>query len=119
MSYISRHTGKEITEIEHVRESISDILTTRKQSRVMLMEYGSDLWQLIDRPVSRELLSDIKMEIATAIDRWEPRVRITQVSLDLTQVNDGIVLVDLLCVYLPTGEVLNLQAVELVYKNIE
>ena len=119
MSYISRHSGKEINEVDHVRESIIDILSTRKKSRVMLMEYGSDIWELIDRPISRELIADLKMAIATAIDRWENRVKVGQVVINLENIDKGILLTDLTLTYLPTDQVLKFKEVPLQYKGIE
>ena len=39
----------------HIKQSIRDILMTAKGSRVMRRTYGSNLYQLIDRPISAGL----------------------------------------------------------------
>ena len=49
---MSRDNGLEITEIEHIKQSIQDILLTPIGSRVMRREYGSLLFQLIDSPTN-------------------------------------------------------------------
>jgi len=118
MNYISRHTGEAITELEHVKESIVDILTTAKTTRVRLMEYGTNIYQMLDRPINRELISDLRMEIAEAIDRWEPRVTLNEVKLDLTSIEEGVLYVSLTCTYKPTGGRVEFNSLELKYRRI-
>ena len=50
-------TGAKLAGIDHLRQSIRDILTTRIGTRVMRRDYGSDLPGLIDRPMSPGLTS--------------------------------------------------------------
>jgi len=76
-------TGHPLTGLNHLRQSVFDILTTRKGERVMRPEYGSNLFTLVDRPVNAEFLIDLYFEAITAIHRWEPRVRVTKVRADV------------------------------------
>lgn len=69
--------------IAHLRQSIFDILMTRRGERVMRPDYGSNLFYLIDRPVNTAFMVDLYYEAVTAIHRWEPRVRITKVRADV------------------------------------
>lgn len=116
--YISRHTGEEITEFEHVQESIIDILTTPKMLRVRNLEYGSDIYLRIDEPVNREFIANVRMDVAEALRRWEPRVVVKRVDLDLTELPDGVIYVTLECVYKPTGGRVTFDKVELKYRSI-
>lgn len=45
--------GKVITDIDHLRQSVRDILLTPQGSRIARREYGSLLSSLIDQPQNR------------------------------------------------------------------
>lgn len=46
---MSRENGRELeTELDHIRQSVQDILTTPIGTRIMRREYGSLIYQLID-----------------------------------------------------------------------
>ncbi len=49
------NTGKALSGLEHLRQSVRDILTTPIGTRVMRREYGSQLYALIDAPLNRSL----------------------------------------------------------------
>lgn len=63
-------------ESAHIKQSIRDILMTAKGSRVMRRTYGSNLYQLIDRPISAGLALQISCACVMAITQWEPRVTV-------------------------------------------
>lgn len=70
-----------------VEESIKDILLTPLGSRVMLPEYGSRLFELIDRRVDDSFRADLAYFVIDAVSRWEKRVKIDKVVLK--SFNDG------------------------------
>ena len=72
--------GHALDGIEHLRQSIIDILTTYPGERVMRPEYGSRVRDLIDRPVNAQWLADLYFNVAHAIARWEPRVKVQRVA---------------------------------------
>ena len=78
---MDRTTGRRITGEDHLRQSITDILTTPIGSRVMRREYGSDLPALIDAPITPETVVDVFQAAAEAIGRWEPRFRLRRVQV--------------------------------------
>lgn len=78
---MNRLTGGAITTLEHIRQSMADILTTRIGSRVMRREYGSQLVDLIDQPGNPATRLLAYAAIAMSLMRWEPRVRISRVQL--------------------------------------
>lgn len=82
---MNRHTGSTLTELEHIRQSIIDILTTPVGSRVMRREYGSLLFQLIDEPSSGAINLQLSAAAVVAIMRWEPRVRVHRVRVINTE----------------------------------
>ena len=73
---MSRRTGKKISPEEHIRQSLEDILSTPKGSRVMLRDYGSRLFELLGRGIDK---MSIFTAVHEAIARWEPRVRLSAV----------------------------------------
>lgn len=78
---LNRHTGRTIDGADHLAQSIHDILTTPKGTSVMQRDYGSDLPRIIDQPLNAETMADAYMAVAEALDRWEPRIDLTQVQL--------------------------------------
>lgn len=73
------HTGKPLASLEHLRQSISDILSTPLGSRRMRPEYGSGLRRYVDLPVSEGWKGALQAEAARALGRWEPRVVLSSV----------------------------------------
>ncbi len=55
MKGMDAKTGKTLEGIEHLKQSIIDILTTPVNSRIMRRDYGSRLFELVDKPISRDL----------------------------------------------------------------
>lgn len=78
---MNRETGGAISTVEHIGQSISDILTTRLGTRVMRREYGSLLPELVDQPFNDVTRLRVYAASVMAIMRWEPRVSISRVQL--------------------------------------
>lgn len=77
MSGMDRQTGRSLDGWPHIRQSVTDLLTTRVGTRVHRRDYGTAAMDLIDRPASAETVLDRFVAIADALDRWEPRVALT------------------------------------------
>ena len=75
---MSAATGRAIDGEAHLRQSIADILTTPIGTRVMRRDYGSLLPELIDQPFNGATRVRGYGATATAISRWEPRLRLTR-----------------------------------------
>jgi phage baseplate assembly protein W len=102
-------TGKRLSGIDHLHQSIRDILTTPLGSRVMRRDYGSRLFELIDAPMNRSTLSDIYAATVEALARWEPRIQVTQVKASSAE--PGRVTLDVTGNYLPNGKAITLQGI--------
>lgn len=84
MSYgMNVFTGTRIDGLQHIEQSIAQILTTPIGSRVMRRDFGSLIPELIDQPLNDETQLMIYAATATAIHKWEPRFRMTRVQLYL------------------------------------
>ena len=79
---MNRDTGKTMaTGLEHLRQSITDILTTPIGSRLERRTYGSLLPELIDHPDNAATRVRFYAAVASAIMKWEPRLRLNRVQL--------------------------------------
>lgn len=76
---MDRHTGQPISGIEHLRQSVEDILGTPLDSRRHRPEYGSKLRLFVDLPVNEGWKSAVQAEVARALGRWEPRLKLERV----------------------------------------
>ncbi|HZH44265.1 MAG TPA: GPW/gp25 family protein [Lysobacter sp.] len=81
MRGMDARTGRALDGEEHLRQSIADILTTPLGSRVMRRDYGSLLPELIDQPFNGATRTKLYGATATALMRWEPRIRLTRVGI--------------------------------------
>ena len=82
MKGMNRVTGASLSGIDHLRQSIVDVLTTPVGSRVMHRDYGSELFDVIDAPINQRTLVDIYTATAKALQRWEPRFNLTRVYVE-------------------------------------
>ncbi|MGE8436636.1 MAG: GPW/gp25 family protein [Pseudomonas palmensis] len=73
---LDRRTGLALSGIEHLRQSIEDILTTPLGSRRMRPDYGSKLRRFVDLPVNDGWKSAVQAEVARSLSRWEPRLKL-------------------------------------------
>lgn len=73
-------TGSRISGAAHLRQSISDILTTPIGSRLMRRDYGSLLPDLIDQPQNAATRVRLYAAAASALMTWEPRLRLSRIS---------------------------------------
>ncbi|AAY91290.1 phage baseplate protein [Pseudomonas protegens] len=105
---MDRRTGQPLSGIEHVRQSIEDILTTPQGSRRMRPEYGSNLRRYVDLPVTGGWKSAVQAEVARALLRWEPRLKLERVRV--VAVVGGQISFELVGQYLGNNAVLEVTA---------
>ena len=83
---MNRNNGERLMdESAHIKQSIADILLTAKGSRVMRRDYGSNLYRLLDRPISSGLLLQISCACAMALKQWEPRIIVNRFAIQFDQ----------------------------------
>ncbi len=107
---ISSITGRKIGGIDHLRQSIRDILTTPIGSRVMRRDYGSRLFDLIDSPYSSATKLAIIAATAEALMTWEPRIEVEDIRL--RSYSPGHIIIDLSGRYLPEGREVTIEGIE-------
>lgn len=107
---MSKLTGKPLGGVDHLRQSVTDILTTPIGSRVGRRTYGSGLFELIDKPINRANVSALCQAVAEALNKWEPRYALTSCVVNAPDEN-GLITIDLYGTYLPDGLPLNLDGI--------
>lgn len=82
-----------VTPDELFKQSIEQILLTRLGERVMLPEFGSDIYKLLFENISEDLDSRLIAEVRRAIERWEDRIEIVDVKIEHMDTAIGIKIV--------------------------
>jgi len=75
-------TGRSLDGDAHLSQSIGIILSTPIGTRVMRRDFGSALFELIDQPFNALTRLRMFAAVAVALARWEPRLRLSRVSVD-------------------------------------
>lgn len=83
MTGMNRQSGQNISLEAHIRQSVSDILTTPIGTRVKRRAYGSLLPELIDQPLSDALVLQIYAASVMAIAQFEPRISVQKITFSL------------------------------------
>ena len=107
MKGMSNKNGGYLNDLEHLKQSIVDILTTPIGSRVICRDYGSNLFQLTDQPINRDLFPKIYSAVAEAIDKWEPRFKVEKIAIN--SIKEGHVTLSLVGTYLITQQKIALE----------
>lgn len=66
----------------NIEDSIKDILLTPLGSRVMRPEYGSRLFELVDKRPDDEYKAKLTCYVVEAIHKNEPRVRVKRLKFE-------------------------------------
>lgn len=99
-------TGRAISGLDHLYQSIGQILSTPFASRVKRRAFGSAVPDLLDAPNNGPTRTRLYAAVATALMRWEPRLTITRVQLtiDTDDAGQGVQVVDIEGTTKETGE---------------
>lgn len=94
---LDRQTGKLLTGLAHVQQSVRDILITPLGSRVERRHYGSRLFELIDSPTTPSRALDVFAAVAEAlrprvidgVQYGEPRIRLNRIRFEAQSNTQG------------------------------
>lgn len=80
MAGIDRRSGRVLAGWPHVRQSLAVIFSTLLGARVLRRTFGSNVPLLLGRPLTGGLLLRFMAAVILAVELWEPRFRVVQVS---------------------------------------
>ncbi|QFZ22275.1 GPW/gp25 family protein [Saccharothrix syringae] len=78
-----------------VVESIRLILATAPGERPMRPEFGCAIHDLVFAPADAATAGRIAYEVRLSLERWEPRITLTDVSVGFDEVDRGTLLIDI------------------------
>ena len=113
---MNRNTGQRMKVLEHIRQSVADILTTPIGSRVMRRTYGSLVPDLIDQPDNQTTRLRLYAAVASALMRWEPRLRLTRIAV-VSGPSAGQATVTLHGEHMPTGQSITGLSATLIFRG--
>lgn len=103
---MSRVIGSNMSELDHIKQSIQDIISTPLGSRIMRRSYGTQLFNLIDQPTTQTLYLKIYSTIYSSILQWEHRINVSQININ--SLSAGQMVIDLEFTLTKTGQAQNL-----------
>ncbi len=93
---------------EDVQEAIALILGTAPGERPMRPEFGCAIHDFVFETVDARTVGQLGNEIRIALDRWEPRIEVLDVEIDLSVAEHGQLLIDITYMLRATNDVRNL-----------
>ena len=76
-------------------ESIRLILATAPGERPMRPEFGCAIHDLVFAPADSTTAGHIAYEVRMSLERWEPRIDLTDVVVDFAEAGNGTLLIDI------------------------
>ena len=106
-------TGRRIEGLAHLRQSVVTVLTTPIGSRVLRRDFGSRLYELLDKNITPSLKMQMYAATVEALRKWEPRLVIKRVVVDPAPEGDvqNTISLGIEGVYLPNGKPVTLDGV--------
>src|SRR5664280_881873 len=68
-----------VSGLSDIRESLQILFSTAQGERVMLPEYGCDLWRMVFHGLTTTLTTQLRDMVEQAIVLWEPRIDVLSV----------------------------------------
>ncbi|MEG0338450.1 MAG: GPW/gp25 family protein [Oscillospiraceae bacterium] len=86
---------KTVSADEDIKQSIYIIITTHKNERMMLPDFGCNINDFVFELPDAETIGMIRSEITDALIQWEPRIVDIDVDLDYDDINNGKLIFDI------------------------
>lgn len=83
-----------VSDDQDIRESLWILFSTSLGERIMLPQYGSQLWRMVFRSITTTLRTEMKGMVAQAILYWEPRITVEDITVTADDAIHGLLLID-------------------------
>lgn len=77
-----------------IEESIQIILATAPGERPMRPEFGCGIHDFVFAPADGSTAGQIAYEVRTSVERWEPRIDVTEVAVSVDSQAEGVLYID-------------------------
>jgi uncharacterized protein len=74
---------------DDIAQAIELILATSPGERPMRPEFGCPLHELVFDTIDAAMVGRMDLAIREALGRWEPRIEVTEIEFDLSNVGEG------------------------------
>jgi uncharacterized protein len=74
---------------DDIEQAIGVILSTAPGERPMRPEFGCEVHDLIFDTIDAAMVGRMDTAVRNALDRWEPRIIVTDIDFDLSEVDEG------------------------------
>jgi uncharacterized protein len=74
---------------DDIEQAIGVILSTAPGERPMRPEFGCEVHDLIFDTIDAAMVGRMDTAVRNALDRWEPRIVVTGIDFDLSEVDEG------------------------------
>lgn len=78
-----------------IEEAIRLVLATAPGERPMRPDFGCAIHELVFAPANEATAGRIRYEVLSALERWEPRIEVTDVSVATAEDDDAVLLIDI------------------------
>jgi phage baseplate assembly protein W len=82
-----------VSDEKDIHQSLWVLFSTALGERVMLPEYGTQIWQMVFRALNTTLITQLADLVSQAILYWEPRIEVIDISVTPDASQDGRVLI--------------------------
>jgi phage baseplate assembly protein W len=83
-----------VSDDQDIHESLWILFSTSLGERIMLPQYGSQLWRMVFRSITTTLRTEMKGMVAQAILYWEPRITVEDITVTADDAIHGLLLID-------------------------
>jgi phage baseplate assembly protein W len=94
--------------VEDIEQAIKLILGTAPGERPMRPEFGCAVHDVVFDTIDAEMVGKVQTAVHQALDRWEPRIEVTGLEFDLSEVDGGKLLITITYRVLATSRLYNL-----------
>lgn len=90
---MNAETGATLSGVDHLWQSLKNIIETPTGQRVMRGAYGSVLHEKLDAPATPSNLLTIYALLSDALEAWEPRFKLKKISSASETDEDGKIII--------------------------
>lgn len=80
-----------VSDATDIHQSLWVLFSTALGERIMLPEYGTQIWQMVFRSINTTLITQLGDMVSQAILYWEPRIDVLNISVTPDASHDGVV----------------------------
>lgn len=84
-----------VSDEQDIRESLWILFSTSLGERIMLPQYGSQLWKMVFQNITTTLMTQLDDIVRQAVLYWEPRIDVDDVDVQPDPTVPGLVLITL------------------------